>query len=234
MDHVASNPYATPEIIELRMPEETRFVCPILSAFLWRGLYAAMLILPFNAAYQFLQHEVGINYVGPRAYVAISSIAGIGFVAVGDGLTAMLCWQILRRRDRLLTVFVVSAGLRVLSVLCQYVCFLGVGSSPDAVWRLLLVSLHYGPPPVLISLLIMRLLNRHICWWGYLTVYVGASTPAAVPQSIIVMAFAGLFRSVYAAAIASQLLNQTCWPCVLAAAIWFTIRLSRPSITRSA
>lgn len=97
---------------------------------------------PFNAAYQLFQHNAGINYCGSSAYVAISSFAGIGLVAVGEGLTWMLCWQILRRRDRILTVFIASAGLRVLAVLFQYVCFLGVGSNPVPVWHLLLFSLH--------------------------------------------------------------------------------------------
>jgi hypothetical protein len=234
MDHVSSNPYAAPETMELPTVADVPFVCPNLSKFLWRGFCAALLIAPFNVAYQLFQQSVGINYLGSTAYVASSSVVSIALVALGDGLIAMMCWQLFRGRDRMLIIFVATAGLRVLAVLCQSFLFLGLPGNTRSVWHLLLFSLHYGPPPVLITLLFMQLLNRRGSWWVYPSVYFISTIAVTFLQSTIRLALAAVFGAVNAGALTSLLLLQSVWLCVLAATLWFGLRLSRSAVTRSA
>ena len=236
MDSITSNPYAAPEVTDLPTPVEARFICPNLSAFLWRGFYAALLVAPFNAAYQLFQHYVGINFLGSRAYVASASFVSIGLVALGDGLTAIMCWQLLRGRNQMLIVLVATVGLRIISVVCQsFLFFGGFSGNGSAILLNLLFSVHYGLPAMFITLLFLRMLNRRISWWVYPTAYAISSAAALILQATTRLAIAELFGLIHAPHTAwLSITSQTGWLCILAAALWFSLRLSRPSITRSA
>ncbi len=237
MNTVDENPYAPPTAQELPTPPKVSVEQPRLGAFLLQGLYAALMTAPLNAmscgAIQFTGRKVAVSFYGNAAL----SFVAVGIEAVGDGLTAMLCWSLVKNQPRSLTVFAAGAGSRILAILCQGVLAIGMDWDFSAIPQFMLYGLIYGVPSLFLTLIFLRMLNRRASFWFYPTVFIAA--PVAVymlDATVCVIGEAAsnlLGTPGMVTAICAETTREGLYLCILAATLWFSVRASEPAVTQS-
>lgn len=233
------NPYAALNVAELPATTDVPLELPGLPKFLLQGLYAALLTAPFNAAYfgviQLMGLPVTISFMGHVGY----SIVGTAIAALGDGLTAMLCWRIVKNEPRSLTLFAAGMGTRILAILCQGVMATGLHWNFSTLPRFMIFGLCYGLPSLFLTVVFLRLLNRGVSLWVYPTVFIAASAGGYVLNlTIFVIYFEGTTKLFGLLGLARaiphgifvNLATDVLFLCVLAAILWFGVRVSRPTL----
>ena len=154
------NPYKAPQAVDLPAVLPIQLKQTGLSTFLFAGLYAALLMAPLIAVYQWNGHIVGLKIIASTWNVFIFSWSGIGVAALRDGLTAMMCWKTVANRLRFVPLIAASVGGRILAALLQSAVLVNLQKNLSNLESIAVVSLHYGVPPVVITAVFLRLSNR--------------------------------------------------------------------------
>ena len=204
---------------------------PCLREFLLQGFYAALLTAPFRAGYFGAIQYIGWKVTRPLYERVGLSIVEIGIAAVGDGLIAMLCWKIVTNQPRSLTLFAAGMGSRILAILCQRILAISMKWDFSTLPNFIIFGLCYGLPPLFLTFVFLRLLNRGISWWVYATVFIAASVGYWI-LNVCISAVRGEFigNSGIVNAVCVRPARECLFLCVLAAALWFSLKLSRPAV----
>ena len=241
LDACEDNPYAAPTTVELAAMPATRWEQPGPAVFMLRGFYAAMLTAPFIAVYHMITHTAaGLKfgaakwYLSGGWYVSGISVAGLGIAALGDGLTAVMCWKIVTNRPRSLPLVAAAVGARILAALLQSAVLVNVQKFPTGVEYFAAVSLHYGVPSIVLTAVFLRLSNRRVSFWVYPTIYIAASVAGPMLSRSTWMIVTSMFGVVGTAGmVIVNTASQCLFLCFLAAALWFGVRVSLPTLTPS-
>lgn len=228
------NPYAAPNVAELPATTDVPLEHPGLPKFLLQGLYVALLMAPFIALHQSMGQSVGLKLAIPSFFGNVSlSVAGIYVAALGDGLTAMLCWRIVKNEPSSLTPFAAGMGTRILAILCHVVVAMAMKWQASAVPYFIVLGLYFGLPSLFLTMVFLRLLNRGISWWVYPTVFFAASLVGFMFN--LVEAGRQLYGapSLFLGEVFS-IARDALFLCVLAAILWFGVRVSRPTFNPTA
>ncbi len=146
----------------------------------------------------------------------------------------MLCWKIVTNRRRSLTLFAAGMGTRILAILCQGVVATGLHWDFSAVPQFMMSGLCYGLSPLFLTLIFLRLLNRRVLFWVYPIVFVAASiAPYVLYRTIWVISeeLFGITGMSWVRTMCSRLASDSLFLCVLAAILWFGVKVSEPKLT---
>ncbi len=235
LDECEDNPYKAPQAGDLPAVLPIQLKPTGLATFLLAGLYAAMLMAPVFAVYWWNGHQlVGLKIIDSKWNVFIFSWAGIGIRALGNGLTVMMCWKTVANRPRFVPLIAASVGGQILASLLQSAAIFNFQKNLSNVESIAVVSLHYGVPPVVLTAVFLRLSNRRVSFWVYPTIYIAASVAGFMLTRSVQMFVVFMFGRVGSAEFYFiQTASQSLYLCFLAAALWFGVRVSLPTVTRS-
>ena len=236
LDACEDNPYEAPQAGDLPAVLPIQLKPTGLATFLLAGLYAALLMAPLIAVHWWNGHILGLKIIAPKWNVPVYffSWAGIWIAALGDGLTAMMCWKTVANRPRFVPLIAASVGGRILASLLQSTVSFNLQKNLSNVESIAVVSLHYGVPPVVITGVFLRLSNRRVSFWVYPTIYIAASVAGPMLMRSVRMFVMFMFGRVGIAEFyLIQTVSQSLFLGVLAAALWFGVRVSRPTLTPS-
>lgn len=237
LDACDDNPYeapGAPGAAELPAMARVQLKPPGLAAFVLAGLYAALLTAPLIAVYQLTGYTVGLKFIASSWYVAVFSCTGMGIAALGDGLTAIMCWKTVANRPRSVPLIAAAVGGRILAALLQGAVLVNAQKSVSNVNYIAAVSLHYGVPSVILTAVSLRLSNRRVSFWVYPTIYIAASVAGPMLSRSTWMIVTSMFGIVGTAErVFVNTASQSLYLCFLAAALWFGVRVSRPTLTPS-
>ena len=156
LDECDDNPYEAPCAAEQTAIAKVQLKPRGLATFILRGIYAAMLTAPIIAVHQVIAQTVGLKFITSFWHVAIYSWAGMGIAALGDGLTAIMCWKTVANRPRIVPLIAAAVVGRILAALLQGSVLANIQMDVSNVEYIAAVSLHYGVPPVVLTWVFIR------------------------------------------------------------------------------
>ena len=235
LDECEDNPYEAPQAGDLPAVLAIQLKPTGLATFLLAGLYAALLMAPVIAVYWWNGHHiVGLKIIASKWNVFIFSWGRIGIAALGDGLTAMMCWKTVVNRPRFVPLIAASVGGRILASLLQSAVHFNLQKNLSNVESIAVVSLYYGVPPVVLTAVFLRLSNHRVSFWVYPTIYIAASVAGPMLRRSVQMFVMFMFGRVGSAEFIFILtVSESLFLCFLAAVLWFGVRVSQPTLTPS-